>query len=700
MLFLSESVRMRTPFSPPRTNIRKSLNKAIFIVLVIAIVFSLFYLPLLEEETSRTRVSKSKLSQLQEILAKTRNFAISNNVSFSYHANDSANARFFYEIMGEKKSYAREVEEGVFNFSSPEELLNYYYNVELNKHNFEAELQLQAGYLPHNPLFSSTFNDRFHALRRGYGQEGSVFVALLPSFDSRCAETVESIFANAFYPTNIFVGVLDGYPGDTQHCTPSSFQKPRNQESMQFTFNDNLRIRRVKGVGNFSLKIQKNRSFFLPDDPMRFSTLELYRGESYILFIRSGTRLLPGWDWRLKLMYLYEPNKDNTILTSAIKLPVDELKEAFEEGAMSSVFSPRSVSGDMKGNLTFDKTTSELVDVFQGCSFCLVLLVLPRECLSAALKEKIKEALDNTTGEPLEIMNALSEGNTSVLNSRWMVDYETSTFSDAKEFVFRKTRRIRSQWDLEREIASVGFSFSISQCTGGFNAKEKRIYKNYFEHCWFEENSDSLLRLFLKKVNDSKTVEVPSVSSVQTDTVTRTERVPRTSTVLEDMNYISLNVERVSSLNVSSQKIVSLEFLFSRSEAFINISRENRIAFADLQKEKESETISFDPFLPALTPYEADLLASAKLWTSGWNFKRLTEPLGISFDFNDADTNLLNTTNAYVQKAREVTIRRLQSIFNNSGDTSHSVTKKYTLGNQRSLKDFLLFTGMETVDFT
>lgn len=691
---------MRANFRSPNTTIRRFFKEITFFVLLITFLVTLFHFFLLKSNPKDYSVLSDKVAELHELTAYTREFAFCSGVNVSHFSNDSVYFRLFSDLMTDENNYIYQISQENHTFSSPKELLDYYYNVELNQYNAEAELQLQAGYLPHNPHFSSLFTDPLNPVRRGYGLESSIFVALLSSFDGNCAKTVESIFTTAFYPVNIFVGVLDGYPDSSAYCTPFSFLNSSNQESMKFTFNDNLRIRRVQNV-RLSTSTNKSQRFFVePDDPMRFATLELYRGESFVLFIRSGTQLLPGWDWRLKLMYSYEAKDKNIVLTSSLKFPLEELKEAFREAAISSAFVSETGSTDVSKNADFGVSLDLMVKSFQECFFCGLLLVLPKECWSPDFIQKMKSEVSAVTGTSLEIIETLLSGNTSFLSLSWKIDYSSSTFEDIEKYLFVEGGTKNFSRKVDSQPFRNNFFFSFTDCNGGFNEREKIIYKKAFEVCFLERNREDFKSLFFEIVNNAKTVDIPIISSLNSSTGTTSLTVPRLSTVLEEMRYISpLNYSSLS-LSTSPQKIVSLDFLFSRAEAFFDYPQENQLAFIDHQKEKVLKPISFDPFLAVLKPSEADLLASAKLWTSGWDFKALTEPLGFTFGETQSKGDFLDTSNVYFRKARKETLKRLNRIFSdNSTKRTDKLRKGFELGTQRSLKDFLDFVQLTNINF-
>ncbi|CBZ23086.1 conserved hypothetical protein [Leishmania mexicana MHOM/GT/2001/U1103] len=258
---------------------------------------------------------------------------------------------------------------------------------------------------------SRTFYDVSHAARRGYGQEGSIFVAVpftltditaemvdtirrrasaVPTSSqaqrstssspleerddgfhelrltaARCAMTVGSLFRQAHRGVAVTVGTLDvvtvsgvssaaeldfakasdvvfplrpedraGVPYTRRYsritCEPPDFASGWDDASYGFHWKDNLRRRRVvvpltrladasaahagllRGDGAAATL---ERHFDFPYVG-RYATLQLYRGESYVFFLRTGSLVLPNWDLTLRLLYLRTPARDRAVLSS------------------------------------------------------------------------------------------------------------------------------------------------------------------------------------------------------------------------------------------------------------------------------------------------------------------------------------------------------------------------------------------------
>ncbi|KAG5487179.1 hypothetical protein CUR178_08191 [Leishmania enriettii] len=265
---------------------------------------------------------------------------------------------------------------------------------------------------------SPTFYDVSHAARRGYGQEGSIFVAVpftltditsemvdtirrraltastspksthpdsnatlrvgddfaagdgfneLRLTAARCAMTVESLFRQAHRGVAVTIGSMDvvvvsgvstatelnfSTPADVIFplraadrgaatlsrrrrysritCEPPDFTSGWDDANYGFRWKDNLRRRRVvvpltaldgaAGTGPTLLQDEDvaaamAQRFALPYVG-RFATLQLYRGESYVFFLRTGALALPNWDLTLRLLYLRTPARDRAVLSS------------------------------------------------------------------------------------------------------------------------------------------------------------------------------------------------------------------------------------------------------------------------------------------------------------------------------------------------------------------------------------------------
>eukprot|EP00796_Vickermania_ingenoplastis_P006251 gene6251-4500_t len=340
------------------------------------------------------------------------------------------------------------------NFSSlsPKSVIKYYYDFELPHFNFEAEIQLQNRLPPahHEPMFSATFNDPIHALRRGYGLEGSIYVAVVssPFIDAHeensylstsvgCQTTVKSVFQNAYTPSNVFVGVADVVDADTRRCEPTEIQSEHLQESLGFTFSDHVRTRRVhlpRGKVKSRSKVENIRNLnektdnrtetsssllFTPEDPIRFAVLQLYRGESYVLLIKEGTLLAPGWDWRVKLLFLHEhshrrktklsntehqryPWSPSFVLSSSSSYLGSALADAFlSTAAATTGWSPeggerRLFDESRNSDVTGGKLTTQiewsidlLRQVLRFCPSCAFFLAVPTYCWTMDIEKRV-----------------------------------------------------------------------------------------------------------------------------------------------------------------------------------------------------------------------------------------------------------------------------------------------------------------------
>ncbi|CBZ31192.1 hypothetical protein, conserved [Leishmania donovani] len=298
---------------------------------------------------------------------------------------------------------------------TPLRVISSYYNMQGSRslHRMAAETEKAMnddGYATYIQR-SRTFYDVSHAARRGYGQEGSIFVAVpftltditaemvgtirrrasavptssqaqKPASNSplegrddgfhelrltavRCAMTVESLFRQAHRGVAVTVGTIDvvtvsgvssaaeldfskpsdvtfplraedraGLPHTRRYsritCEPPDFASGWDDASYGFRWKDNLRRRRVvvpltqldaASAAHADLlhgdgaAAALERYFAFPYVG-HYATLQLYRGESYVFFLRTGSLALPNWDLTLRLLYLRTPTRDRAVLSS------------------------------------------------------------------------------------------------------------------------------------------------------------------------------------------------------------------------------------------------------------------------------------------------------------------------------------------------------------------------------------------------
>lgn len=269
---------------------------------------------------------------------------------------------------------------GLTGRSAPVDIFRDYYtpldaecSVNLLKLNVEAENELQDdGYtLRSTPRRSLLYDDVSHAGRRGYGVESSIFVSLLPpplddailpregptpphkqawvwgpsarAYQTMCAMTVESIFRQSAWPLGVSVGLIEWdfiekgtefgfdyrgqrHPISTDHvltCEPRSFVDHDSEDSLRFQFKDNIRHQRVPVPfvrEDHTSSVPKPRIraplYATAVHAARLATLQLYRGESYVLWLTSGQLLAPQWDWRSRLLLIHTPQSARAVLST------------------------------------------------------------------------------------------------------------------------------------------------------------------------------------------------------------------------------------------------------------------------------------------------------------------------------------------------------------------------------------------------
>ncbi|CCD13369.1 unnamed protein product [Trypanosoma congolense IL3000] len=161
------------------------------------------------------------------------------------------------------------------------------------------------------------------------------------------------------------------------------------------------------------------------------------------------------------------------------------------------------------------------------------------------------------------------------------------------------------------------------------------------------------------------------------------------------------------------QPWLSTDFLFTRAEAFFNLSetgthgRRRRVA----EGKEGVGYVPLDPYLALLTPDEEAVLLAARLWTHGWDLYAGTEPIVFAAS-NRSSTAYSNrsgkapsvASNAKWRMRRRSLSRLRFILFGESrseedmGDNKAEVLKfikRYGLGSQRSWESFLQHVGLE-----
>lgn len=224
---------------------------------------------------------------------------------------------------------------------------------------------------------SPTFYDASHVQRRGYGAEGSIFVSVpfaahdigaaqvagirrrrdtaVGQFGGRntvvhtmahCAATVSSLLGTALWPSGVTVGVVDlvvasGHPSeanltvtepdlllnttattttkyDVFRCIAPHLLSGAGQMSFGFVVKDNIRTRKVVvPLTMLRSGAPRRKHWGLPiAHAVRYATLRLYRGESYVLLLKAGTAMVTNWDVKMRLLHLHSPFRERAVLSS------------------------------------------------------------------------------------------------------------------------------------------------------------------------------------------------------------------------------------------------------------------------------------------------------------------------------------------------------------------------------------------------
>ena len=108
----------------------------------------------------------------------------------------------------------------------------------------------------------------------------NIFVSIASYRDSKCYDTIKSLYNNSDYPDNIYCGIFTQIDENEkcEHCYDSSFQYNTNIRRMTISYKE------AKGPLWARIKIIK----------------QLYHGEKYYLMIDAHTQFTKGWDTKYK----------------------------------------------------------------------------------------------------------------------------------------------------------------------------------------------------------------------------------------------------------------------------------------------------------------------------------------------------------------------------------------------------------------
>lgn len=683
---------------------RRSKLKQCLRVIIISLLLIIVYFKLPEKTERMDDVLESDyLAALKGLVDGVKSFSHCNG--FSSIITKIVDYGSFTEVVSgfhhdQQAFLSTTIGNSLYNFSTPRGILAYFFEKELPKYNFEAELQLQSNLIHHEPLFSPEFNDPTHVSRRGYGLGGSIFVGLLPSFTNDCSTTVESIFNNAYYPASIFIGVVESDSDEKENCLPKKFGFITKQEKLGFTYSDNLRFKRFHApIAN---EVQENgkSSELSPEDPLRFAVLQLYRGESYILILRPRVVLSPGWDWTVRLLYLHESQGGKkVVLTSASSNLENELESTIQQLLFPPNFSFRSTSTEEVFTPSIWEESSFL-KLLENCPLCLRLLILPSKCLTARIKETVISELPYVPSIfktiIYELLDEKDRKNTTDFLSIKMDSMPMSEIFDYIYSSFTTSDKSSNKIDF---VSTAFLSFASMQCDLFSGEKSTSVNKRNVELCWVRYFKSDLFSYINSMLGKSPTVVVPNFSN-SSDFIIKEER-QRTSNALDELRYIEDDPKNTHFQRSLDHMLVSLDFVFSQAEAFTEIPDELQldVPHAKCENSSHSSSVMFDPYLVALRSVEADLIASAKFWTNGWDIKTLTEPLAFSFH------NLVNKSElpgssskdgSKITKARKETVKRIRAIFFSllPEESAVVVGNRFKLGVKRKIMEYFKFAGI------
>jgi [Skp1-protein]-hydroxyproline N-acetylglucosaminyltransferase len=127
-------------------------------------------------------------------------------------------------------------------------------------------------------------------------KKDTIFISIASYRDRECSLTVDSIYKNARYPKNVFLGI----------CEQNNIEFPEEKcEKSPSEFSDNIRYY------NFSYKDAKGPSY------ARYHCSKLYKNEEYFLQIDSHTMFVKDWDILLITMLNQAKKESNKPVLTA-----------------------------------------------------------------------------------------------------------------------------------------------------------------------------------------------------------------------------------------------------------------------------------------------------------------------------------------------------------------------------------------------
>ncbi|KEG10020.1 hypothetical protein DQ04_04291000 [Trypanosoma grayi] len=662
---------------------------------------------------------------------------------------------------------------------TPESMLSAYYEEDLVRLNNALEKSLDSGYAEH-VVHSDAYWSPYHAVRRGYGLEGSIFVGLLhheasyttrrttPPREGKCAMTLKNIYDNARWPIGVFTGVVEvvldsaarakttATGGDQSGnstwsplppsvCVPESYLSMDCEERYVFCPADNIRVRQLRfplpseGVDSTAAATPRRRTTRTPFSSVaaqRYATLTLYRGETYVLFLRDGLLLVPQWDAVTRLLLLQLPSR-HSVLSQAPNTVSDEAVRAAWTGAVIS-----SVNGLVLAS-------TQLYRNISGAAQPPTLRPMDKiekwmMTFDWALDTNAVRLHTSGGAERTGSVSGTRGGDLGITEAE-VVDhvFGSSSLTEAPY-----TSRSR----LDGSHASSGGIDIRSNANKDRtpNTRRRRDIQLY----WLYRFREALQRLLILEAAKQNTTSYiagfrpekldESLPSQQQQQQQKQQAMPlffhitnvnRLSHVIQDKRYMQpspthwcteygeqgcpdvMSKDRKSNTKLPFQLLswITTDFLFARAEAFFDYTRGDEshtsIHSEGSTAKRGSDHVPLDPFIQFVTPDEEAVLLSARLWTHGWDLFSPTEPI-VFFSASNTEATSRATEKTHsptTTRLRWRSVARLCHILfgarrDGNGEDAFAETEyaealrevgRYGLGERRSREQMLRFLDLD-----
>ncbi|KAF8280110.1 putative glycosyltransferase (GlcNAc) [Trypanosoma cruzi] len=656
---------------------------------------------------------------------------------------------------------------------TPEFLLSRYYETELVRLNNDYEKEIDSGYTE-NVVHSENYWSPFHATRRGYGLEGSIFVGITHSqekvtsseMETACAATVRNIYDAAHWPLGVFTGIVEitlSKTSPTTHdstkstetpmdsavppaeetpawippppsvCTPRAYLLPSCAERTAFCPTDNIRVRQVR-VGPQSANggddagisgRRKSHTLLSSAAAQRYATLALYRGETYVMFVRAGLQLVYKWDVLTRLLWLQLPSRSAVLSQPPVQINRQSVRSVWNRVVVKHVegivvasekqFSTPANNGSLPLQPGEGQNGNGVEHWIDSIRWALDLGAVRLHSAAAAAAEEEgrsgggRKTHENNEGDPGMMEEEIVQ---------YVFHHDAEVFREAKKNLFR-TDVNTPEGGKEEEKSS----------SGSRSRRDIQIY-------WLRQFYVSLREALLKDVVEQETTSCLSgvqmkrmQSGGHLDPIFRLHAasLKRISHAMQDPRYMRpspfhgcggsaknacpkmsdykevCNDDAI--LPYLQQSWVTPDFLFTRAEAFFDFPRDGIDGYRD---RLNADSVPLDPFLSFLGADEEAVLLSARLWTHGWDFFSSTEPIAFIVtkppaegDASGTDTSTLSPT---LTRMRQRSVARLRHVLFGKNRTAGLApdaktealrhVERYGLGRRRSREELFYFSGL------